>query len=272
GGVNTHGATAKAEGSRSATRFAAETVAAAWRALPDGRRPVPVSFRPDPLRDCDADVVFLVPDGGDVEVVAAVCERVVEPHFPRGASLAVGAATAASAPQSAAVADAVAFIARFIDSRPGFVLLCEESDGREGYSAPYRVRPVDGGVALDIRIRDFEPAGLEARKAHVADMAEAAGVAAELHDQYINMGPALASRPELVAWARAAAGAIGIDAPERPIRGGTGVDPFLEQGIAVANLGTGYFAPESEKELTTLELMARHARWLCALVATVATA
>lgn len=272
GGVNTHGATAKAEGSRSATRLVAEAVAAAWRALPSDRRPVPVAFTPDPLRDCDADVVLLVPDAADVEVVAGVCGRVIEPHLPRGASLAVRAATRAAGPFSTAAADAIAFVARFIESRPGFVLLPEESDDREGYSAPYRARPVAGGVELDIRIRDFEPAGLAARKAHVAQMAAAAGVKAELHDQYINMGPALAARPELVAWARAAAEALGIDAPERPIRGGTGVDPFLAQGIAVANLGTGYFAPESEKELTTLELMARHARWLCALVATVATA
>ena len=51
-----------------------------------------------------------------------------------------------------------------------------------------------------------------------------------------------------------------------PIRGGTGVDPFLDKGVAVANLGTGYFAPESEKELTSLQNLAGHARWLVALV------
>ena len=45
------------------------------------------------------------------------------------------------------------------------------------------------------------------------------------------------------------------------------MDPFLVRGVAIANLGTGYFAPESEKELTSLQLMATHARWLCALVA-----
>ena len=51
-----------------------------------------------------------------------------------------------------------------------------------------------------------------------------------------------------------------------PIRGGTGVDPFLDAGVAVANLGTGYFAPESEKELTSMEMLADHAKWLVALV------
>ena len=43
---------------------------------------------------------------------------------------------------------------------------------------------------------------------------------------------------------------------------------FLDftSGIAVANLGTGYFAPESEKELTSLQMLAAHARWLVGLV------
>ena len=80
------------------------------------------------------------------------------------------------------------------------------------------------------------------------------------------MGPRLAERPELVRWATDAALELGLQAPKLPIRGGTGVDPFLDAGIAVANLGTGYFAPESEKELTSLQMLAAHARWLVGLV------
>ena len=63
-----------------------------------------------------------------------------------------------------------------------------------------------------------------------------------------------------------AAADVGVEALVFPIRGGTGVDPFLDVGIPIANLGTGYFAPESEKELTSLQKMAGHARWLFALV------
>ena len=80
------------------------------------------------------------------------------------------------------------------------------------------------------------------------------------------MGPRLVDRPELVGWATEAARAVGQRAVVRPIRGGTGIDPFLDAGVAVGNLGTGYFAPESEKELTSLQQLARHARWLVALV------
>jgi hypothetical protein len=57
-----------------------------------------------------------------------------------------------------------------------------------------------------------------------------------------------------------------------PIRGGTGVDPFLDRGIPIANLGTGYFAPESEKEFTSLQMMAAHVRWLLELMRVLATA
>jgi hypothetical protein len=70
----------------------------------------------------------------------------------------------------------------------------------------------------------------------------------------------------LVSWAQEAGEAVGHEVPVLPIRGGTGVDPFLDAGVAVANLGTGYFAPESEKELTSMEMLAGHARWLVALV------
>jgi len=56
-----------------------------------------------------------------------------------------------------------------------------------------------------------------------------------------------------------------------PPQGVTGVDPFLDHGIPVANLGTGYFAPESEKEITSLQMMADHALWLVALVQVLGT-
>ena len=64
--------------------------------------------------------------------------------------------------------------------------------------------------------------------------------------------------------------ALDMTPVKEPIRGGTGVDPFLEQGIPVANLGTGYFAPESEKELTSRQNVARHSLWLTHLVQVIA--
>jgi len=268
GGVNTHGATARAEGSRSATRLAAELLA---RLDGAGTPALAIAFASAEARDCDAELVVAT-SAGAVDAVIAAGQGVIAPHAPRGASFAASPPEPAPAEADGAAADMLAFVARFLASRPGFTLAAEDSEGRDGYSAPYRARPVEGGLALDVRLRDFTPAGLGARKRHVAEAARAAGAACELVDQYENMGPRLADRPELVAWAQTAAARVGVRSRVLPIRGGTGVDPFLDRGVALANLGTGYFAPESEKELTSRQMMARHARWLLALLAIAAEA
>ncbi|GDX79547.1 hypothetical protein LBMAG42_13580 [Deltaproteobacteria bacterium] len=252
GGVNTHGATAHAEGHRAGPRLVAEW-AAACPSL------TVVSFQSDALRDCDTVVGVRVAPGQEGAARAALA-AVMAPHLPRGASWTLEAG-AAGAPTAAAAA-MIAWVRAFYASNPGFTLPCEDSSGRDGYTHPYRGVAVPGGLRLDLRVRDFEPAGLQARLDHIKSLAPNA----ETFGQYHNMGPRLAAHPELVAWAQAAARDVGIEAPVMPIRGGTGVDPFLDRGIAVANVGTGYFSPESEKEFTSLQLMARHAKWLFALV------
>lgn len=249
-GVNTHGATAHAEGHRAATRLAAEVRTRAGCRV--------VGFASDPHRDCDADVVF----AGDAASIRAALDAVVGPHRDRGAGWDEQPVPDGFTPSGAADAMA-AWVQEFMDSEPGFTLLAEDSAGRDGYSAPYRAFPVERGVRLDVRLRDFERSGLERRIQHVVRLG---GAGVSVTEQYVNMGPRLADRPELVEWARAAGEAIGEEVRTLPIRGGTGVDPFLDAGVAVANLGTGYFAPESEKELTSLEMLVGHAKWLLALV------
>lgn len=263
GGVNTHGATAKAEGHRPATRLGAELLGRlrALRLIPDSI--VFASFRSDSLRDCDAELAVYVRDEGARAALVAALDQVVAPHVPRGASYRLEPAALRPAPD-AAVHDLLDFVARFLASSPGFPLAAEDSAGWEGYSQPYRAFPEERGLRLDVRLRDFEDQGLARRCEHLRR--QAAGFPVEIEVQYANMGPKLAARPELAEWAKRAGEAVGVETRVLPIRGGTGVDPFLERDVALANLGTGYFAPESEKELTTLELMAGHAAWLCALV------
>lgn len=256
GGVNTHGATAMAEGHRAAPRLVAE-----WRAaLPEADVCVD-RFQSDALRDCDAVVHLRVAPGAEVRVREAL-EAVMAEHLPRGASARLEPAPPVEG--DGAVEEALAWLSAFYSSNPGFTLPAEASEGRDGYSHPYRIRAVEGGVQLDVRIRDFAAAGREARVGHVRALAGARGFAAE--HQYENMGPRMAAYPEVVAWARAAAEDVGAPVSVTPIRGGTGVDPFLDVGIPVGNLGTGYFAPESEKELTSVQMMGRHAAWLFALL------
>jgi len=271
GGVNTHGATAKEEGHRDATRFAAELLE---RLAQEGlltERIVPAGFRSDESRDCDGRLDLLLAPGDDLPAaVERAVEAVVAPHRPRGASHALRAGgTFAGGSLDRSAWDALRFTATLLRSDPGFPIAAEDSEGREGYSAPYRSRPAPGGQQLDVRLRDFDPEGLRARERHLARLVETwDGPPPQLtiDQQYVDMGPRLADRTELVAWPEAAARAVGVEPLRRPIRGGTGVDPFLDRGIALANLGTGYFAPESEKEFTSIETMARHVRWLAALV------
>lgn len=266
GGVNTHGATAAAEGHRAAPRLAAE-----WLAALDPRDAVIVHFASDDLRDCDARVGLRVAPGAEPRVRAALA-AVMEPHLRRGASWSLAPADPADPadrPAEGAAAEAMLrFVHCFLSSRPGFILAAEDSAGRDGYSQPMRARPQDGGLRLDLRLRDFDPALLERRIDHVRALAGDLPLAV-VH-QYVNMGPRLAAHPGLAEAAERAARAVDVAPLRQPIRGGTGVDPFLDRDIPVANLGTGYFAPESEKEVTSLQLMAGHARWLLALVADLA--
>jgi tripeptide aminopeptidase len=258
GGVNTHGATAKAEQHRTALRFVGEVVDRL-----DTAEVEVIRFSPDPLRDCDAIVEFSVASETAADALEGALHAVIGPHIRRGASLAnerLAEATSNDASASAAVRWAHAFGA----SDPGFLLRAEESDGHDGYSHPFRIRPVDGGNALDIRIRDFQPSGLEAREAHIRK--EAGSRNHNITRQYVNMGPEIAKEACLKDWALEAGRRVGVESEIRPIRGGTGVDPLLDRGVYVANVGTGYFAPESEKELTCLQWMGGHAAWIFELL------
>ncbi len=260
-GVNTHGATAHAEGHRAATRLAADVLQRL-----QGEAEV-IGFRSDPARECDALVVFSLPPD-QVGRLGQACEEAVAAHRAKGAGWAAEPIPDGFEPDAAA-GDMLRFVSRFLASNPGHTLLAEDSWGRDGYSHPYRAFPVEQGVQLDIRVRDFSVDGLAARLEHIRGLA---GAAATVAHQYVNMGPRLEDRPELVTWAQEAAATLEREAQVLPIRGGTGIDPFLDAGVAVGNLGTGYFAPESEKELTSLQMLVGHARWLLALVQIVAAA
>lgn len=256
-GVNTHGATAKAEGHRGALRFAAELLGRL-----EGQRVVPLGFQSDAIRDCDGVLRLWLGDDADRDALDAALAEVVGPHVPRGAGWSVTAGS--SREGDGAVADVLAFIRTFMASRKDEPLMCEDSEGFEGYTYPYRARAGDGHVAVDVRLRDFDRANLDARRDHLIALVGERPI--EVVEHYGNMAPKLAHRRDLVDDAVEAGRDVGIETKTLPIRGGTGIDPFLDRGVFVANLGTGYFAPESEKELTSMQLLAKHALWLLALV------
>ncbi len=267
-GVNTHGATAKEEGYLNATVILARAMAAL-----EGRRDVvPVAFETDPLLEANARITFAVTDERAEADLLAAFEAQIAPHRRRGAHVEAVAHGAPQPGETDAVIRLVAHLRHFLDAPGPTPLLSQESEGFEGYSNPHRVGHSGDVLLLDYRLRDFTTAGLQARERHLREVCAVHGLPVEVADLYVNMGPALAKHPELVAWAEEALRSIGVEPQRIPIRGGTGVDPFLERGIPVANLGTGYFAPESEKELTSRQNIARHTRWLVQLAQTIAAA
>jgi di/tripeptidase len=265
-GVSTHGATARSEGYLNSTLIFTRAV----RGRPDV---VALDFASDSLLECNAVVEVAVVadtaaglDEAERSVLASF-EREIAEARPRGADLRViSRVDGAGAAHDDAARRLVQLLSDFLGRQGPAPLLAEESDGYQGYTNPHRAVRDGDDLVLDFRIRDFNRGAVDARAEHLRACAVAAGAPIEIAPQYVNMGPVLARFPDLPRLAEEAARHAGVRAERRPIRGGTGVDPFLEKGIPVANLGTGYFAPESEKELTSRQNIARHVRWLAHLV------
>lgn len=266
-GVSTHGATARSEGYLNSTLIFT-------RAVRGRADVVPLSFVSDALLECNATVEVAVVGRTPLEVdeaehaLLASFEREIATARRRGADLRL--LSREELDVGGRFDDAAQRMVHLLSDflgRPGpLPLLAEDSDGRDGYTNPHRAVRDGDELVIDFRIRDFAADTVEARAEHLRACAAAAGVPIEVAPQYVNMGPVLARFPDLPRLAEEAARRAGFVAERRPIRGGTGVDPFLEQGIPVANLGTGYFAPESEKELTSRQNIARHVLWLAHLV------
>ena len=269
GGVNTHGATAHAEGHRGAIRWLAEL----WKDVKDSGIHL-CSYEGSQDRECDGIVYVWAPDlASAARLRQAVAQR-VEPHIPRGGSVLFEEwISEDDITSDLTLEHLVSWLANTLfDNTLPYPLLAEDSSGWEGYSHPAQLQLDQNSQTWTLawRLRDFERAQLEERADWIErQLSGAEGLSTasfQWSKQYDNMSARLEAAPELVTWAVEGAKELGIEAKVMPIRGGTGVDPFLDRGVMVANLGTGYFSPESEKELTSLEFMVQHALWLVSLL------
>ena len=276
-GVNTHGATAQPEGHRNSTVITARALAALG-----AREDVTiVDFQSDPALECNARLVFVLRGDDDAAIESAEAALLqalrdeIEPHAWKGAYFEI-VERAPGIPDELVTGPGdgarrvIAHLQRVLDEPGPRPLLAEDSDGYHGYSNPYFVSRKGSTFTIEHRMRDFDPASLARRCEHLRQVCAADRLAVDITQQYVNMGPKLAAYPELVDWAVDALSALDRAGERRPIRGGTGVDPFLTRDIPVANLGTGYFAPESEKELTSRQNIARHTLWLVHLAQVIA--
>lgn len=269
GGVNTHGATAHAEGHRSAIRWVAEI----WGAVKNAGIRL-CQYHGSEERECDGVLYVWAPHlEGRMKLREAI-SHYVEPHISRGASVTMEEWGVEGEVQADSTLEQLSsWLGKILfDKAPDYPQLAEDSSGWEGYSHPAQLRlsENEGRWTLTWRLRDFDLSHLEVRASYIESQLTSSGIAEttfEWSRQYDNMASRLEVAPELVTWAVDGAASLGINAQVMPIRGGTGVDPFLDRGVMVANIGTGYFSPESEKELTSLEYMVQHALWLVSLLA-----
>ncbi len=270
-GVKSHGATAKAEGYRNATRLVCEIL----RKVPQDTM-FPVHFQSDVTSEVNASLSLILHGATEQDLdlteqhLCTAFDAAFSPIQKRGASWEITTRSSVdpTSPYSDEIARAFQCVDAFLRSQPApKPLLSEDSEGFQGYTNPYFIDHKSPLATLDFRIRDFSHEHLASREEHVCSVvAKQPHATVEIAQQYINMGPALAPFPQLLTWAQEAAQSIGQTAVRQPIRGGTGVDPFLAHNIPVANLGTGYFAPESEKEFTSRQCLARHILWHVQLV------
>ena len=266
GGVNTHGATAHAEGHRGAIRWLTEL----WRTSKEhGLRLC--NYEASTERECDGIIYFWAPHLEAGMYLRQALTQYVEPHISRGASLSMEEWQVEEEPSADSSLEYLVDCLNTIlfESNFSYPLLAEDSSGWQGYSHPAQLSVNDESWTLSWRLRDFELEQLINRATDLEqsfNLDEVTNGSFEWSRQYDNMAHRLESAPELITWATQGAENLGLEAKVMPIRGGTGVDPFLDRGIMVANLGTGYFSPESEKELTSLEFMIQHALWLISLL------
>ena len=274
-GINTHGATAKVEGHRSALRFVCEL----WhqfKAYKDQSIRY-CDFIVDDACDCHAECVIWTADLACAAYAKKVCQDLIQPHYDRGARIDFTEYIAKD-PSQTLMADTqlescLVALHTLMFEEPLSIddpMWAEDSSDWQGYTQPFTLlKTASQQWTLKFRVRDFSTSGLEQRIKRLIQWAQSITHLqgeSQWHHQYQNMYTVLQKAPELVRWAENAGHMIQQESKVLPIRGGTGIDPFLQHDILLANLGTGYFAPESEKEFTSTQMMYLHALWLAEIV------
>lgn len=149
-----------------------------------------------------------------------------------------------------------------------FILMMPEQETpehTEGYEGFYHLAAAKMAVAkseLDYLLRDFERAGLEARKRCMQDIVSTLNsqlkkgrVELIIHDCYANMKEKIAPHPHIIELAQAAMEECGVEPLIKPIRGGTDGARLSFMGLPCPNLFTGGYNFHGIHEFITIEGM-----------------
>ena len=150
----------------------------------------------------------------------------------------------------------------------------ESTEGMEGYVYPVELHGSCGKATLRTIVRDFTSKGMESRLAALRAIGDAlrqvfpgAEIISEFTEQYRNPGDVIASDRRLIEHAVKGSRAVGVDAEEGAIRGGTDGSRLSYKGVPTANLPTGGEFYHSRREWIAAGAMERS---LAALLKTLA--
>jgi tripeptide aminopeptidase len=158
--------------------------------------------------------------------------------------------------------NAIKAAAAFIDRLPKDGLSPETTDGFRGFVHPYAVAAGVERTAVRLIVRDFDTAELTRMEERLTTLAHDVapafpGVRVEvtIEEQYRNMREVLAQHPAVVAHAREAMRRAGVEALERPIRGGTDGSKLCFMGLPTPNLFAGEHNFHSRLEWVSVQDM-----------------
>jgi tripeptide aminopeptidase len=241
------------------------TAAAYLLSHPEVRHgPIELVFTPDeetgkgmngfPLERLRSKVCYTL-DGGKAGEIEAECftAYAVKAEFT-GKVIHIGTARGK-------LANAVAMAASFVAMLPRSEAP-ESTDGWYGYYCPLEISGGLESAVVELFLRDFTQAGMEARIAAVRAMAKAVeaqfplgSVRLSVAKQYLNMREKLDERPEVLERLMEAARRAGAEPFIKPIRGGTDGSRLTEMGVPTPNVFTGGYNFHSRYEWASVAEM-----------------
>lgn len=164
--------------------------------------------------------------------------------------------------------NALRLAGRFVAALP-MELSPERTSGRDGFIHPLAVTGSAEQAAARFILRDFELAGLTAKRALMEKIAAElraaeprARITLTFTEQYRNMRYWLEKDMRPVELARAAARQAGVEPFDQPIRGGTDGSRLTARGLPTPNIFTGMHEVHSQREWVSLQDMAKAAETL----------
>jgi tripeptide aminopeptidase len=152
----------------------------------------------------------------------------------------------------------------------------ETTSGREGFIHPMRIEGSVDRAIIKFILRDFELSGLAQKRAMLKALCRGlqtieprARITCQIRKQYRNMAYWLRRDMRPVELARQAAKAVGLQAIDYPIRGGTDGSRLTELGVPTPNLFCGEHNAHGPLEWVAVQDMELAVKYCARLTATI---